>query len=48
MASAVVVDGLHYLVDFELGMPRQAIEADPRGAWIDCPDGSTLTRIPHP
>ncbi|MEO9247164.1 MBL fold metallo-hydrolase [Citricoccus nitrophenolicus] len=27
IASAVVVDGLHYLVDFGLGMPRQAADA---------------------
>ncbi len=27
ISSAVVVDGLHYLVDFGLGMPRQAKEA---------------------
>lgn len=27
IASAVVVDGQHYLVDFGLGMPRQAVEA---------------------
>ncbi|MBB5750021.1 MBL fold metallo-hydrolase [Micrococcus sp. TA1] len=34
ISSAVIVDGLHYLVDFGLGMPRQVSEAGLTGSTL--------------